>query len=276
MGILSKASTNGRRNYMEDRCVCLEENNTIVAMVCDGHGGYHSAEETITKLPRLLLDITDTNDNLTFSIKLRDVINNFANRLKNYKSGTTLTGVIIQEMDDGKKTVFIYNIGDSRTMFKLKSNSLSYMYKLNSFDNNGKLSVKPIVEAYQTDFFVTKDHDHTNENEKIRVYNEGGRLEGSDKRLNGVLSVTRAIGDADIGMGLSNIPDIYWTPLDNLNGPILMYSDGIYEPGRYFKNLNFEDKMLYTVATNFNCNVLVNYAFENNSEDNLTALLIDF
>ncbi len=93
-------------------------------------------------------------------------------------------------------------------------------------------------------------------------------------RLNGILSVTRALGDSDIGDGLSFVPDVYWFKKSLLDGPILMYSDGIYELERYQKEIPFNTSFLYDYANKNGANELVNYAFQNGSEDNLTVLLL--
>jgi serine/threonine protein phosphatase PrpC len=278
MVLLSVKSIKGKRPYMEDRYAYFEENGIIIAFICDGHGGYITAENTVNKLTPmlyknlLLYSKTQHITNINIALIIRRTINLWGENVKKTDSGSTLTGFVCMN-----NNVFIFNIGDSRTCVWLKPDT--FIYRLRSiFDNNGEFIDKVIVDYTHSPFFVTEDHDPLNKEDVIRVYNSGGKI--YENRLNGILSVTRALGDNGIGKGLTFIPDVYWFKKSNVLGPIIMYSDGIYEPGKFMtpdkKDANnFSNKFLYFIGMKKGADNLVRYSYNNGSEDNLTAMVID-
>ena len=253
---------------MEDKYIYFKEKNITIAMVCDGHGGYIASLKTCNALPKLLFKALNNikRTNIRHAQIIRKVIIDWSEQIKHYKSGSTLTGIVIKN-----DIVYIFNVGDSRTCLKLKPKSI--IYNLDpTFDSKGNFIDNLVVNFSESQFFCTKDHDATNNIEKERIKSAGGKIVGD--RLNGILSVTRSLGDADIGTGLIAVPDIFWTKKELINGPILMYSDGIYEPLRSKTKNNFNNDYLYELAVSKGAEALVNYALENNSQDNLTALLV--
>nr|QBK87635.1 MAG: protein phosphatase 2C [Marseillevirus LCMAC201] len=268
MVLLSVKSIQGRREYMEDRYAYLEDKGIIIAMICDGHGGYQVAAETIKNLPQLILDaLHKTQGNyVKHSEAIRSTIMNWGSDMRTHHSGSTLTGVVMKN-----DTIYIFNLGDSRTCMKLAPSTFIYMLKP-SFNFRGVFMDRILVDYAQPQFFCTTDHDGESD-EYTRVNSSGGKIVG--KRLNGILSVTRALGDEDVGPGISYVPDVYWVKKERVIGPILMYSDGIYEPQRS-NNVNFDDRNLYYIANRFNTDVLVTYAYNKGSDDNLTAMLVSF
>ena len=268
MVLLSVKSIQGRREYMEDRYVYLEDKGIIIAMVCDGHGGYQVAAETVKNLPQLIFNALHKTrgNNVKNSEAIRNAIMTWGSDMSTHRSGSTLTGVAMKN-----DTIYIFNLGDSRTCLKLAPGAFIYMLKP-AFDRRGIFVDRVLVDYAQKQFFCTTDHDGETD-EHTRVYSYGGKIVG--KRLNGILSVTRALGDADVGPGISHVPDVYWVKKELVIGPALMYSDGIYEPQRS-NNVNFDDHNLYYIANHFNTDVLVTYAYNKGSDDNLTAMLVSF
>ncbi len=265
----SVKSIQGKRDYMEDRYVYLERKGITIAFVCDGHGGYQVAELVKRILPDILYSYIDQfkphYSNLIKAKLIRKALLYVGKYLyePTNSSGTTLTGIVAD-----KTSVFIFNIGDSRTCFKTHGKTIYFLDPV--FTSGGfidEVRVKPI----NPDLFCTFDHDATNTTEVKRIYAAGGKIVG--ERLNGTLSVTRTIGDYDIKPGLSFVPDIFWTDRNNVAGPILLYSDGIYEPERIGKS-NFDKNAIYYIGSQYGSIGLVNYAYLNGSEDNLTVLSV--
>jgi serine/threonine protein phosphatase PrpC len=267
MVLVSVKSIQGRRDYMEDRYAYIEKHGIIIAMICDGHGGFQVASETVKYLPHLILDelLKTSGTNVEHAKAIRKVIIEWGNKLKRYHSGSTLTGIAVKN-----GTLYIYNLGDSKTCLTLKPGAFVY-WLVSIFDYKGEYMEKIDIRYSIKEFFCTPNHDADSEYERIRVNASNGKI--SSNRLNGILSVTRALGDQDVGPGLSNVPDIFWLKR-YMAGEILMYSDGIYEPQRYQDTANFSEKYLYEIATRFNSDILVNYAVKHNSEDNLTAMIV--
>lgn len=271
MVLLSVKSIKGKREYMEDRYVYVEEDGYIVALVCDGHGGHQVANETIRELPYIILSRIKrmTGSNVKIAEKLRAIIISWGEKMKDKRSGSTLTGIV-----STSNTLFIVNVGDSRTSVRLIPNSFVYMLKP-IFDKNGEFVPKLRVDYNQLKFFTTTDHDASLVEETERVKLSSGTVKYN--RLNGVLSVLRAFGDFDVGPGISHIPDVYWINKECIDGPIFLYSDGLYELQR-FQNENanlFNDHSIYFMAENTNAEKIVNFAYNRGSEDNITAMLIE-
>ncbi len=270
MVLLSVKSIQGKREYMEDRYAYLEDKGIIVAMICDGHGGYQVAAETAQDLPGLILKALHKTQgtNVKHAEAIRAVIMAWGDDMHAHRSGSTLTGVA---MKNG--IVYIFNLGDSRTCMQLASDAFIYMLKP-LFDHRGNFVNKSFIDYARTQFFCTIDHDGDSNDEINRVNAAGGII--VEKRLNGILSVTRALGDADVGTGISHVPDVYWVKKQSVIGAALMYSDGIYVLQRYRRNANFGDRYLHYLANHFNTEVLVKYVLDSGSDDNLTAMLVSF
>lgn len=248
----------GKREYMEDYYAFLHQYGITVAMVCDGHGGDTVSKTTVKELPKKIINklITVKGTNVKNAISIREVIMNWADEMKNEKSGSTLTGIAIK---DG--ILYVYNLGDSRTVFPLRANSFIFMLK--PVFHNGKFQSQILVDYEKPSFFTTIDHDPKNPVEITRIKESGGKIIGN--RLEGILSLTRAFGDTDVKPG--TVPDIFWTKWNNIAGPVLMYSDGLYETEKY------NDMQLYKMAVNGGVSKLVNKVYEDGSNDNITALL---
>ena len=238
-------------------------------MVCDGHGGYQVAADTARELPRRILNALNRADgtNVKHAEAIRNTIMEWGYKMRAHRSGSTLTGVAVKN-----GIVYIYNLGDSRTCIQLRPGTFVYMLRP-IFNHRGQYVNRIRVDYTQSEFFCTTDHDAESNDEVIRVNSAGGKIAG--KRLNGILSVTRALGDTDIGPGISWVPDVFWVKRQLVAGPAFLYSDGIYEPQRYQTNANFDDKYLYALANRFNSDAVVKYAFEKGSDDNLTAMLVE-
>lgn len=268
MVLLSVKSIQGKRDYMEDCYAYIEKEGIIVAMVCDGHGGDEVAKKTAKELPgrihRAIKNVQGSN--LQHAQKIQEVIRQWGDEIYDSSSGSTLTGIVTKG-----NIVYFYNIGDSRTCTAIDPKANIYMLQP-KFDKNGKLSSKIFIDLKKGRFFCTIDHDYTLQLEVDRVKARGGKIVG--ERLNGILSVTRALGDIDVGIGLENVPDVFWTHRSAVLAPIAMYSDGLYEPHRYNPKANFNDDYLYTVALKHGADGVVKYAYENESEDNITAMLV--
>lgn len=272
MKILSSTSIQGKRDYMEDRGSYINHKDCFVSMVCDGHGGDSISKLTVKELtPRLLKSIYTVKSHKPESkaVKIRDEIIKWGNENKLARSGTTVSGITA---DDSH--IIIYNVGDSRVSAHLKKNGKVYFLKP-VFDDSGRQTKSQIV-TQQMNFFTTLDHDGDSEIEKDRIRKAGGALlrdPAGTLRLNGTLSVTRAIGDAGVGKGLDHAPDVYWIERKDLDGPILMYSDGLYEAIRKNKDESIKHQ-IYHIAKEHGTDQLVRYVYDLGSGDNITAMLV--
>jgi serine/threonine protein phosphatase PrpC len=263
MKIKSASSFKGRRDYMEDTASHISNGNTSIALVCDGHGGDSMSKKCSKELPVYLLQAKSV-DPIQKALEIRKIIVDFGNATKRTKSGTTLSGIL----DDGEH-VFVYNVGDSRTSIHMK-NVAEVFHLKSEFDKNNVC--KSIVSKFNTSFFTTIDHDATLKDEQVRIAGSGGVLVGD--RLNGILNVTRTLGDNGVGPGLCHVPDVFWMKKSNICGPVLLYTDGIYETIKGDKSTE-KKHLIYHMAEKHGAEALVANAYNSGSTDNLTALLVE-
>lgn len=265
MKLKSATSIKGGREYMEDSASFLDLNGITIATVCDGHGGDSLSRRCSKELPGIFYNsIINLKDPKEKAVALRKVTIEFGNNTKRTKSGTTLTTTI----DDGA-VIYIINVGDSRTSIHLKPDGI--VYHLKSLFSKNNICESQIL-YYITPFFTTVDHDASLEDEKIRIADSGGILNGD--RLNGILNVTRTFGDHGVGEGLCHVPDIFWINKKDITGPILMYTDGIYEPVKDDKSLETKH-LIYHMAEKWGSDALVSHVVEKGSGDNITVLILE-
>ena len=260
---VTSTSFKGKRDYMEDSASYITHNGTSVVIVCDGHGGDSMAKRCSKELPIYLLQAKE-KDPFKKALEIRQIVIDFGNATKRTKSGTTVTGIL----DDGEY-VYIYNVGDSRTSVHMQPNGEVFHLK-SEFD--GDNICRSVIIKYETPFFTTIDHDASLEDEKIRIENSKGVLMGD--RLNGILNVTRTLGDNGVGPGLCHVPDVFWIKKDLITGPVLLYSDGIYEPIKGDKSID-KKHLIYHIAEKHGTDALVANAYNSGSTDNLTAVMVE-
>ncbi len=259
------------RDYQEDRYFISKNEYCTLAFVADGHGGAEISEFIKQNLSKLLLETCTHafSSNLFTANIIRTLIINLNKKIlqKFNKAGSTFSGVLITN-----NTVFIINIGDSRTCCSLKP-----MTKINflvpMFGSNGHFIPNLHVEELNTSFFCTLDHTPDSLIEQARIKASGGFIENG--RLNAILSVSRSFGDADIQPGISAVPDIFWFSKSAVTGPLLLYSDGVYEPIKSMGDPNFDPVMIYELAKNKGPEALIQYSVKKGSGDNITVLMIN-
>jgi len=259
------------RDYQEDRYFFSKNNYCIIGFITDGHGGFQVSEYTKQNLSKILLETIDHSfsSNLFTAHLIRKIIINFNKEifLKFNKGGCTFTCVIITNT-----TVFIINIGDSRTCCSLLPHTkINFLIPI--FSKNGQFIDKLHTEELYSSFFCTLDHTPESIIEQARIKATGGFIENG--RLNGILSVSRSFGDADIQPGISAVPDIFWFEKNKLSGPILLYSDGIYEPIKSNNDPSFDPVKIYDLAKTKGPEFLIQYSIKKGSGDNITVLMIN-
>ncbi|VDM64689.1 unnamed protein product [Angiostrongylus costaricensis] len=211
---ISCESEKGRRQKQEDRMLAMptlslvfpEVSRSDVGLmaVFDGHGGAECSAYCCAHLPAefvraLNADPTSLEKALSCAFERLD-IRLFA-RCENerWRSGTTAVAAAIDE-----KSIVIAWIGDSAA------------YVLTSPDNLRK---------------VTRAHVPSNEEEARRVEQDGGQLlyiQG-ELRVNGVLNLTRALGDIGGRPMISSRADTLVIERDTSHYLLLLTCDGISE-----------------------------------------------
>ena len=202
------AEMQGRRSSMEDNYDILEFDNFQFYCLFDGHGtkacSTYAAENLLTSIVKENLISMFPNMSGDRSAKIKDILfqsilrmdellYNHLSELNQLNSGST---VVILCVDQIQNKIYILNLGDSRGI-------------IFSSSKNQKLEKPKIL-------FSTIDHKPHNEQEKARIEKAGGFV--ANKRVNGQLAVSRALGDFHLKQFANNSYNGFGSTIDTFTG----------------------------------------------------------
>jgi len=242
-------SERGGRPYQEDRHHEIKgsgASDSSLYGVYDGHGGSRAAQYAKDYLLKCIAADAEFEENpakaLFRSFFKIDAEFSAKAKIQMLADGTTATVAIIHE---GK--IFVGNAGDSRAILVKKG---------------GK--AKP----------MSIDHRPDREDEKERIQKLGGSVVHWGRwRVEGILAVSRSIGDVTLQPYITCEPEIIEKQLEPDDEYLVLASDGVYD------TMENEDvaKLVLRNAKDF-LNVskrLCTEAIIMGSTDNVTALVID-
>jgi len=229
--------------------------------VFDGHSGRHAAEFTKVVLPfnvlrnpsfdahRLLKEGVESDEAIPDGFMKTDSDFLAVAEKNDFKSGTTAVTLLLLD-----KHMIVSNVGDSEAVVC----------------RDGK--------AVQ----LSTLHTPLNEKEKQRVAAAGGAIvHYGTWRVNGVLAVTRSIGDRTLKAHVTAHPDSVLEPITDKDEFIILASDGLWEMVKYQEAVDFVraerakiragDADARSVSRR-----LVDEAVRKESKDNITAMVIFF
>jgi serine/threonine protein phosphatase PrpC len=241
-----KISHKGKRSYMEDELFSTKfycsDQLVYVSGIFDGHGGGTCSKFLKKHFVTIFQRIFRQHE--CQLKKIKQCLYDTVARLQQVAirglmtSGSTCNIVVIVD-----STLYICNVGDSRTLMCMENSNKSIQ--------------------------ITKDHSPTDPIEKKYIYDHGGFVE--NKRVNGSLAMSRAIGDLHLSQYISPIPDIY--QYDNIHNIkfIVQASDGLFES---LENQTIIDMILNKDSTDSVLLNILNACFEEGSTDNVAIILI--
>lgn len=257
----------GSRSHMEDMHICIKDlaknfGHHIIGEeaisfygVFDGHGGKGAAQFVREHLPRIIVEDAD------FPLELEKVVTRsfmkadaeFADSClleSSLSSGTTaLTAMIFG------RSLLVANAGDCRAVLSRRGIAIE----------------------------MSKDHRPCCMKEKMRIESIGGYVD--DGYLNGMLGVTRALGDwhleglkeVENGGPLSAEPELKLMTLTKEDEFLIIGSDGIWD---VFRSQNAVDFIRRRLQAHNNvklcCKEIVEEAKKRGTIDNLTAVIVCF
>ncbi len=252
------------RDHMEDFISIKQLYNQNIAhkiyILCDGHNGEAAAKQIVESLPIIFsnnLEATKIGESYQMEeaikisfIEMDDELRDVKEELNN--SGST-TNLIFICYEHKVKVVYSGNVGDSRSVLIRKD--LAYR--------------------------LSYDHKANDKSEQKRVKSEGGLI--LKNRFYGNLAITRAHADFEMKddvNGLSNIPHITRTPLEDTDRYLIIASDGVWDvinDKNLFILVDEYDKNKEKNQCNQNslANVIVKRAFDLNSKDNISCIAIE-
>lgn len=231
-------------NYMEDFILSINnfDHEVLHHLFCvfDGHGGDETAKLCVKKFPEILRKcLLENPSNYELAIKNSfHIMDQEIAKMDKKETGNTGTIVFINN-----KILYCANIGDSSCCLLGKTNE-----------------------------FITIEDKCTNDEEKIRIEKEGGKV--IEDRINGTLNISRCFGDYDLkNKGLTSEPHITKKLIDNNLNYCILASDGVWD----FLNLDDVSKITNENKNNFNdiAKIIVQTAMRKGSEDNISCIVIE-
>ncbi|KYR02224.1 protein phosphatase 2C [Tieghemostelium lacteum] len=221
---ISAFETKGNRPHMEDKHVILEYPNHLYGHsesnkeqiffgVFDGHNGKIAAEYSKINLPYLIYNSNNSNNNEPIDQSIKTGYNQtdkyfleMAER-EDKKAGTTVATVILE-----KDKIHVSNVGDSEVILCC----------------NGKAQALSTL------------HNPKNESEKDRVEQAGATIICyGTLRVNGILSVTRSIGDKNLKEYVISDPSYICHSLASTDQFLIMATDGLWDVFTYQEVVDF-------------------------------------
>jgi protein phosphatase 1L len=248
-------SERGGRPYQEDRYQAIRggEETTALYGVFDGHGGSRAAQyckehllQHASKDPLSLK--LDPKEALTNAFFRTDAEFSALARQFSFNDGTTAVAALVSAVEGGGRRISVANAGDSRAVLVQR----------------GGRAVRMSV-----------DHKPNREDEMARIKRLGGKVvHWGQWRVNGVLAVSRAIGDISLQPYVTCEPELY--ERDIVGGTdefLVLGSDGIFDVLQ-----NDDVARLVDAAKDDFVNlarILCNEAIILGSSDNVTAVIVD-
>jgi len=256
----ASATSQGCRKAMEDQHVSLLFVNELLGIrncppqayfgVYDGHSGKVAAEYTRTHLHHNIIkdDLFHTDILTTFKRAYRKTDTNFhevAHR-ECITSGTTVVSLLVRE-----DAFYLANVGDTEAVLS----------------RNGQAVV------------LSVPHAPGKEDEKQRIVAAGGTVVWYGTwRVNGLLSVSRSIGDVELH-GIV-IPDPYVTKLQRTDADefIVMATDGLWDVIKHQEAVDIVNQQLNLGSSSKKdiAQFLLDEAGRRKSADNVTVVLVFF
>ena len=194
--VVGHSDTMGRRPSMEDACVAYGEFagiGTQYYAIFDGHGGSEVSSYCAQNMHTLISDYYENGNSFIAATKkaIKEVSDFAVSRWP--QAGSTAAIAIID--DD---VLYTANVGDSRIILI----------------HNGKAKRLSI------------DHKAVLPEETDAIIRRGGRIEGG--RVNGILMLSRAIGDGTVAKYITSEPFMTQTVLRD-NAKLILACDGVWD-----------------------------------------------
>lgn len=232
----------GHREYMEDNVFYFKNNFIHFTSVFDGHGG----KQCSNFLKRNLYLFFQRSIGKHKKIK-KSLINTYSLASKNFLNRNEISGSTCNTLVINKKSnnFFIANVGDSRAI-------VCY--------NNNKVKQ------------ISIDHKPDDRKEKARIKKQGGFVEGH--RVDGILAMSRSIGDRKIAHHLSSTPDIFEGSMKNIKY-IVQASDGLFDVMSNSEICKFINSALERKVSKKQIPILlVKHSIQNRkSQDNVSVII---
>eukprot|EP00924_Labyrinthula_sp_SR-Ha-C_P009886 maker-scaffold_21-snap-gene-2.3-mRNA-1 protein AED:0.02 eAED:0.02 QI:438/1/1/1/0.5/0.2/5/1014/331 len=244
----SIAELKGRRPYMEDRHLVLQDIDKEHKLfgVFDGHGGSQAAEYCINNFSEIFSSSSSSNLTQRLTSTFLELDKRFLNiaRARRLDVGTTALVSLVS-----LKKIIVANTGDSRSVLIQ--------------EKNGVNKVKVLSVDHKPDF----------PSEKKRIEKAGGNIiHWGVWRVEGILALSRAIGDKDLKHLVIPDPDIFEHPRNSEDKWLILASDGLWD---VYTNEQVAAEASTATSSYELAGKLTKNAYVKGTMDNVTVIVID-
>eukprot|EP01125_Pyxidicula_operculata_P006166 TRINITY_DN214_c0_g1_i1.p1 TRINITY_DN214_c0_g1~~TRINITY_DN214_c0_g1_i1.p1 ORF type:complete len:1338 (-),score=304.60 TRINITY_DN214_c0_g1_i1:220-4233(-) len=288
---LGWAEMRGRRPDMQDTVVITPSfrDNPYRTLICtfDGHSGQKSAELCAKRFVSVLSDKINDLENTKYEP--------FSDLSSGKESGEGLSFLkaskVKNSADGGRRPRFgneqlkptefeivltqTYNMLHSEISEKGFVDGTTALSVLVEFDNNRVIIAnagdqRVVLCRDGSPVQLTVDHKPDEPTEKARVYKEGGFV-NEQKRVDGILSVSRSLGDSSLQPKVTSVPDIFVVdPIHTTDKFLIIACDGVWDVLSNEEAVKIVEKHINPVAA---AAALRDAAYSLGSGDNLTVIV---
>lgn len=191
------------RKTMEDAHVIIDgfggESSSAYFAVYDGHGGRGAVDFTEKELHKILLNTLKEKGDAKEALKEAYLEIDRQMTEQKVTAGTTAVSALIR-VEDGKRVLYVANAGDARGVL-------------------GRAGGEAERLSY--------DHKGSDEGETKRITDAGGYV--ILNRVNGILAVTRSLGDISMKEFVTGEPYLTRTPLEASDTHLILACDGLWD-----------------------------------------------
>lgn len=208
--------------------------------VYDGHGGKKAVEFVANNLHNYYLEFLENDDPITALKKAYKKTDDRIGEEKIQFSGTTTVSALIR-IEDGVKKLYVGNCGDARAV----------------------LCRDGVAQR------LTYDHKASDESETQRIIDAGGFVVMN--RVNGILAVTRALGDYAMKDYVSGDPYCETHELSETDTHLIIACDGVWD---VVSDQDAIDFILQFDSCQEAAKKLLRKSLKNGSTDNISVMVI--
>ncbi|KAJ1948895.1 phosphatase 2C [Linderina macrospora] len=210
--------------------------------IFDGHAGRQAAQWCGDNFESVFIELREANPDIPIPELLNNVFVETDRRISElYKqAGTTVVVCFLQVAEDNTRTLYTANAGDARAVLS----------------RDGKAAR------------LTYDHKGDDKREAQRIAESGGYV--FNGRVNGVLAVTRALGDSTLKPYVISNPFTSETVIGDTDDMLILACDGLWDVCSDQEAVDLVRSEMDPVKAS---QVLLDYALNNESMDNITTMV---
>lgn len=235
------------RRSMEDEHVIVDNFGGVPEQgyyaIYDGHGGRGAVDFTAKTLHKNLLELLEGNPTIEPTEALKQAYLLTDKQMAETQiqfSGTTAISALIR-VHNGKRSLFVANAGDARAVVS----------------RNGKAER------------LSYDHKGSDQGETKRIIDAGGFVVLN--RVNGILAVTRSLGDHAMKDYVIGEPNLVTIELNETDTHLILACDGLWD---VTSDQEAIDLILPESDTQKMSDKLLLHALKNGSTDNISVMAI--